>query len=533
MASARGGFSVFAEQSAAGDDLGQGKLALSVEDAPGGVVVAAVQVRDARNLKAVLAGLRYDASCWHPESAEFTQALGAGETTVAAASLPPDTRGQVTGPRDQVGAAPSRPLTTDNWQLTTAPDSEVLSLAVLSEPGVVHLAQALPHYATQPGLTTQSAVIARLRFSPGAMRATKTTSSPILDDRFRMQATWDYGLGTLTWYYVSKGDGDQNGVVNLADIIPLAEHFGQSSSDASFGSDLPYNLDGDGNYGISLADLVFISRNFNASALGGFDVFRSTNAADYPVAPDAPNGSGAVRLAHVPFEAGYPNDTNPVVPGDPQNAERRYRADLLIGPGDFLWVRPLDEQGHRGTPSAIVHANDFHPPAGWLNQQALSWSATSAMLGWYYYNCGDYDQNSVVVMRDIYALADHFGNESPNFPDPFPEDSVLSVVDGQTNGSIGLDDLLEIPYHLFSALTGYNVYASANLSDYEACADGESVIAPIGHIAFTAAQGDTMVDRLRFSFHLASPQPGMYCWVRPELWGSEGVESLSLQLPSS
>jgi len=492
---------VFAEPSPATDDLGQGKLALSVEDAPGGVV-AVVEVRQAQHLKAVLAGVRYDASRWHPESAEFTQAL-----------------------------------TTDNWQLTTAAEAEVLSLAVLSEPGVVHLAQALAGYAAQPGLTAEQAVVARVRFSLGANRATKTVGSPPVDSRSVAGLNWDYRLGTLAWHYASKGDGDQNGVVNLADIVPFAQHFGETyskeywlrddgSASFDYGAYLLYNIDGNDNTLIDLADITLIARNFGASALGGYEVFSAHDAANYPAAPDAPNGSGTSWVAHVAFEAAYPSDLNGTT--SPQYYGKKFRADVTAGLGYCFWVRPVDEQGRRGTPSTIAYASTLYPPAGASNQQAVSWDAASGMLSWYYHNRGDYDQNGIVVMLDIGMIGRFFNQDAHQ-----EEGSILTVVDGDGNGFISLGDLQPIAQYYYSAVTGYNVYASANIADYEACADGESVIAPIGHVAFSAAQGDTMVDRLRFSFHLASHQPGMYCWVRPELWGTEGVASLSLQLPSS
>lgn len=520
-ASAPGGFSVFAEPSPAANDLGQAKLALSVADGQGGFAVA-VEVRDARNLKAVLAGLRYDALRWHPESAEFTQALGEGR------------REQVIGDRGLVGGAlaphrnrgtevPPTPAT-DNWQLKTAPASDVLSLAVLTERGVVHLAQALAGYTAQPGLTTQNAVIARVRFSPGAVRTASAAGGPPVDSRSKPELSWDYDFGTLTWAYVSKGDGDRDGVVTLADILPLARYFGETYYNV--GASFPWNTDGDDNYEINFGDLTFIARNFGASARGGYDVFRARSEADYPATPDAPNGSSTVRTAHVPFATSDPGD------GDSEHAASGYAANVTVGPGDCFWVRPLDEQGHRGTPSAIAFAGDLHPPLDPVNQQALSWNATSAILIWYYHNCGDFDQNRIVLIHDVYSVGQFYHDESPSYPDPFPEGSAQSAVDGNRDGRIDLSDITQIPLHLYSALTGYNVYASADIADYEACASGPSVITPIGHVAFYQAQGDTMVDRLHFSFHLASPQVGWYYWVRPELWGQEGVESQVLQVPA-
>jgi len=502
-ARAPGGFSVFAEPSPATDDLGQAKLALSIEDSPGGVV-AVVGVCQAQGLKAVLAGLRYDASRWHPESAEFTQALA-----------------------------------TDNWQLTTAAD--VLSLAVLSEPGVVHLAQALAGYAAQPGLTAEQAVVARVRFSPGAVRTASAMGGPPVDKHSVAGLNWDYRIGTLAWYYASKGDGDQNGVVNLADMVPLAQHYRETyskeywlredgSASPSYGAFPLYSIDGNDNTAIDLADLVYIARNFGASALGGYEVFSAHDAANYPAAPDAPNGSGTSWVAHVAFEAAYPGDLYGMT--NPQYG-KRFRADVPVGPGYCYWVRPVDEQGRRGTPSTIAYARTLYPPAGASNQQAVSWDAVSGTLSWYYHNRGDYDQNGIVVMLDIGMVAQFFNEQAPGgYPNLFPEDSVQSVVDGETNGVINLNDIIPVGMCFYSALTGYNVYASANIADYNACANGPSVIAPLGHVAFSQAQGDTMVDRLRFTFHLASRKPGWYYWVRPELWGTEGVESQVLQLPA-
>ena len=545
-ASAPGGFSVFEEPGMAGDGLGQAKLALSVEDSPGGVTVV-VEAQDARSLKAVLAGVRYDAGRWHPESVEFTQSLGDGN------------RLQVTGDREQVGGASAPPdgggtevpptLATDNRQLATAPvaaasrppgarpEVDVLSLAVLTERGVVHLAQALAGYATQPGLTAERAVVARVRFSPGAFRAAKTASSPPVDGRSLAGLNWDCGPGTLAWHYASKGDGDQNGEVNLADIIPLAQRFGEfyqstASLDtlgrpmSTYGCQLYWNIDGDENYEINLADLTFIARDFRASALGGYDVFRSSDPADCPVTPDGPNGSGAVLVAHVPFEAAFPSDAYPFDTEDPLYRGKRFKAAVTATSSDVFWVRPVDQQGQRGTPSMLAFANYLAPPMGASNQQDLYWAGDTQTLSWYLYDCGDYDQNGVVAYSDLGTL-NRFLFQTSEGP---PEGSVLTVVDGDGNGYINLADIQPIGGHYYTALTGYNVYGSPDLADYEACADGPSVISPIGHVEFSAAHGDPTVDRLSFSFHLDSPQPAMYYWVRPELWGQEGVESQVLQL---
>ncbi|MCB1188129.1 hypothetical protein KDL29_13265 [bacterium] len=68
----------------------------------------------------------------------------------------------------------------------------------------------------------------------------------------------------LNWTAVNLGDYDHNGEVNVADLIPLALYFGESTTGNEPWSRFNprYWVDGDGNGELNLADITTIARNF-------------------------------------------------------------------------------------------------------------------------------------------------------------------------------------------------------------------------------------------------------------------------------
>lgn len=71
----------------------------------------------------------------------------------------------------------------------------------------------------------------------------------------------------LSWTAINLGDYDHNGEVNVADLIPLAQHYHESAPQDQPWTRLNprYWVDGDGNNEINIADLTTIARNFGNS----------------------------------------------------------------------------------------------------------------------------------------------------------------------------------------------------------------------------------------------------------------------------
>jgi len=483
---------------------GRAEYRLQVQPTAEGVAVA-IAVSDAQGLKAVLADLRYDATVWHPLSAEATGALGG--------------RAEGQGPRAEGSATPVAAA-------SLPPDADVLTLAVLDEPGVVHLGQVLVRPQEQAGFSGD-AVVARVRFAPGrAAGATRRVSKAPAATSGQTQLFWGGGPWTLHWMYTNKGDGDMNGEVNLADIIPVAANYGAEVlwGNPSDGYNSLANTDGDGNGYVTMGDLASIAVSYGVS-VSGYAVYRSENEADYPADSNGSAGPGVELVAFVSFGLGSPLG---LFLDNEDLSNLRFRFKMTEKPIRYWWVRPVDRLGNEGLASTLADYAQLVPPHCEDDHSWLAWDLAGQKLVWGYNNLGDYNQDSVVNVADALETGRLMGRA--NHGDYF---SIEYVVDGDTNGLVNLGDINRVAWYFSSALTGYNVYASPSQSDYPASFDAPSTIAPLGHVRFEQALGPPASQRRRFVFDGSGVTPGWYCWVRPELDGAEGTPSTLLRLPGS
>ena len=104
-------------------------------------------------------------------------------------------------------------------------------------------------------------------------------------------------------------DGNENGLLNVADVAPIGMHFGK-------------NL------------------------LDGWNVYRSANPADYP--PDWTSGNGSAAPLGNVGRGAYDASTNPAT-------DRVLYTFPVTGhtAGDGYWVRPVDDGGVEGIPSNL------------------------------------------------------------------------------------------------------------------------------------------------------------------------------------
>jgi len=71
------------------------------------------------------------------------------------------------------------------------------------------------------------------------------------------------GMFTLTWHYMNLGDYDQDGVVGISDIAPLAQHYGEEVPyDDTERNSLQAVIDGSGNGVVDIADITPIATHF-------------------------------------------------------------------------------------------------------------------------------------------------------------------------------------------------------------------------------------------------------------------------------
>ena len=160
------------------------------------------------------------------------------------------------------------------------------------------------------------------------------------------------------------------------------------------------------------------------------------------------------------------------------------------------------------------------PPSDEGSAAAASWDGGGGVLSWYYYSTGDYDQNSETSAADLVPIATNYLSAGP-----FDPATAQSCVDGDGNSEINSADLVPIAVNFNNVVTGYNVYRSANNTDYPAdAADDNGGAELLETVAFTAATG-TATERKQFAYTVASPQAGDYYWVRPTDGAAEGTPS--------
>ena len=141
----------------------------------------------------------------------------------------------------------------------------------------------------------------------------------------------------------------------------------------------------------------------------------------------------------------------------------------------------------------------------------LKWDEEAGTVSWEYYNPGDYDQNGIVELNDINALARRIGEK----PDEMTTEELaayLAVFDGNEDGIVSAKDAEWLRYRYGNNATGgYNVYAYAGyLEDYpqeQAVLDGLSTdsYALALNAPFSAATGDPLSAPLSFSTAYTAP----------------------------
>lgn len=155
-------------------------------------------------------------------------------------------------------------------------------------------------------------------------------------------------------------------------------------------------------------------------------------------------------------------------------------------------------------------------------------------VGFSYVNLGDYNQNSIVEVGDITPLGVHFAEQSPDFPDPFPWESIGSVVDGNQNGLIEVADLTPLGQNFGNTVDHWLLYGG-DIADYpENAGDDNGAATELATIEFPA--GGVQAARLMVDDTVV-PAVGMLpdyeaLWLRPVGDAQdEGVGSNRVDVP--
>ncbi len=147
------------------------------------------------------------------------------------------------------------------------------------------------------------------------------------------------------------------------------------------------------------------------------------------------------------------------------------------------------------------------PPTGEVNRvndlTILDKGDGTYTLTWHYRNLGDYDQDGIVGLPDIYPLAEHFGETY----EPTDANCIQAVIDGSSNGRIGIEEITPIAMNYAVDVHHYAV---------EGAPDQEGPFEPVGEIAQDAGTGE---GRLEYSAIIESPAA---LWHRVVPYDSEG-----------
>ncbi len=148
--------------------------------------------------------------------------------------------------------------------------------------------------------------IARISFAEGAAAFSKQVSAAptheanmVEDLALSVNAS---GGVTATWTEIHRGDYNNDGIVAVSDITPLAQMFNQRASDTSNPGRLLL-VDGNSDDVIGIADLTPIAMNFNTT-ISGYNVYRTklSSATEDPDVEDTGRWTYINRQGAVPPE---------------------------------------------------------------------------------------------------------------------------------------------------------------------------------------------------------------------------------------
>lgn len=303
--------------------IGSGRLVATVAgDVAAPEVI--ISVEGAKELKGAIFTLTYPNSSYHPVAVDFGGFLGAKD--------------------------------------------EVISLSVTDRAGEVPVGIVKIHPDEVTGANGDG-IIARVSFASGGL-ASKSVSAPPVGNHNKPKNLTIIETGTpgtfqLMWNEMHVGDYDNNGIVNISDITPIAMHYGQA---AGLHPAVELITGGEGVVGV--ANITGIAQNFGTS-LEGYNVYVA--------------GDPSPR----------PHNTNPAAPYSVMRPvpppEGRILYTFLVdlaGPAEVR-VRPCDTDGNEGVESDPAIPGSGSAPAAPRNLGAvanetvgvgrilLSWSANT------------------------------------------------------------------------------------------------------------------------------------------------------------
>jgi len=181
------------------------------------------------------------------------------------------------------------------------------------------------------------------------------------------------GTFTLSWHYKNLGDYDQNGIVGISDITPLARHFGEEvPADDINRNSIQAVIDGSSNGVVDIADIVVLAQRLATQVAGyaieGAQAIDSAFSFIQAIGLEPVTTDGRLLITHTVSRVGFkcvrvsPTDASGAA-GEPSNAvfmpatgrgdwymfgrdAQHSHASPYIGPQQnptLLWKSSIDE----------------------------------------------------------------------------------------------------------------------------------------------------------------------------------------------
>ncbi len=246
--------------------------------------------------------------------------------------------------KDLKAAALSLTYPADSYRLVEAEyagglgEQDAIS-AVIPRAPQVFLGAAITHFDKRPGVDGDCELF-RLVFRPGSESPSRVVSRPPerATNEVHLTGSMDAeNVVTLRWKELNSGDGDNNGLVNIADITPIAMNYGDSSTDG-IEDDEDFLADYDRNGKVEIADITPIA------------MFYGVNLAGYQVQIAEPPSED---FTDIPGGMVLRADVNPNPTADDGQLEYVYSTEPIDGRYSYRVV-PKDAEGNEGVVSANV-----------------------------------------------------------------------------------------------------------------------------------------------------------------------------------
>ncbi len=152
---------------------------------------------------------------------------------------------------------------------------------------------------------------------------------------------------SISWSYKNRGDYNQDGVVSIADVAPLTQHFFEAKVDGQWEHAVDEAIDGNGDDSIDIRDVATIASGFFSRVAGYIVLGANENA------PEAFTEVGRVEFS-------------PPSPGE----LKTFSFELASFPYRFVAVRAYDDSDNLGDLSNIIELNQA--PTASLNANPTS-----------------------------------------------------------------------------------------------------------------------------------------------------------------